>query len=271
MSDFPPGLLAVVGAATGLVGALLGLGGGVFLVPLLTLAVGVPIRVAIAASLISVIATASASATVNLNRGLVNLRLGLVLEVATSMGGLTGSLVASRLTQRQLFMVFGLTLAVMGGVVALRSKRRNVMADLAVEPGMLGGRLQEGATPYVYRVRRLPLGLLASLVAGAVSGVLGLGGGIVKVPFLNAFCGVPIRVAAATSTFMIGVTAAASAIPYFSRGDVALPLTAAVCLGALPGSLLGAHLSHRVQARSLKILMALVLLIVGGRMGLEGL
>jgi uncharacterized membrane protein YfcA len=117
----------------------------------------------------------------------------------------------------------------------------------------------------------MPVALSSSIAAGALSGLLGLGGGIIKVPVLNTFCGIPIRVAAATSTFMIGVTAAASAFLYFSRGDVALDLTAAVCLGALPGSLLGARLSDRVQARSLKIMMALVLLVVAARMALEGL
>jgi uncharacterized membrane protein YfcA len=266
------GILILAGACTGLVGALLGLGGGVFLVPILTLALGVPIRAAIAASLISVIATASASATVNLNRGLVNMRLGLVLEVATSVGGLAGGITAAYLSQRQLFVTFAATLAVMGVLMAARSGRRNVIPEsTAAEPGLLGGRLREEGVTYLYRVKRLPVGLLASLVAGAISGLLGLGGGIIKVPVLTTFCGVPIRVAAATSTFMIGVTAAASAIIYFSRGDVALPLAAAVCIGALPGSLLGAHLSDRVQARSLKILMALVLLVVGARMALAGL
>ena len=271
MPEISAALLFATGAATGLVGALLGLGGGVFLVPLLTLGFGVPIRAAIAASLISVIATASASATVNLNRGLVNMRLGLVLEVATSVGGLLGGLAASRLTQRQLFVTFAATLAVMGVLMALRSGRRNVIADLAVDPGLLGGRLREGDTTFVYRVRRLPVAMSSSLVAGALSGLLGLGGGIIKVPVLNTFCGIPIRVAAATSTFMIGVTAAASAFLYFSRGDVALDLTAAVCLGALPGSLLGAHLSDRVQARVLKIIMAVVLVVVAARMALEGM
>jgi uncharacterized membrane protein YfcA len=263
-------LLFATGAATGLVGALLGLGGGVFLVPLLTLGFGVPIRAAIAASLISVIATASASATVNLNRGLVNMRLGLVLEVATSVGGLLGGLAASQLSQRQLFLTFAATLAVMGVLMARRSGKRNVIADLAVDPGVLGGRLREGDTTFVYRVRRMPVALSSSLAAGALSGLLGLGGGIIKVPVLNTFCGIPIRVAAATSTFMIGVTAAASAFLYWSRGDVALSLTAAVCLGALPGSLLGAHLSERVHARYLKLLMAVVLLVVAVRMALEG-
>jgi uncharacterized protein len=271
MQAVPVAMLVLTGAATGLVGSLLGLGGGVFLVPLLTLVLHVPIRAAIAASLISVIATASASAAVNLNRGLVNMRLGLVLEVATSVGGLAGGLTAARLTQHQLFVAFGLTLGVMGVVMAARLGRRNVISDPAVDPGRLGGRLQEGSSSYVYRVRQLPFGLFASLIAGAVSGLLGVGGGIVKVPVLNAFCGIPIRVAAATSTFMIGVTAAASAFIYFSRGDVALPLTTAVAIGALPASLLGASLSGRLRARSLKVMMAIVLLAVGARMALEGM
>jgi hypothetical protein len=270
VSDIPTFILIVSGAATGLIGAMLGLGGGVFLVPLLALALGVPIRTAIAASLISVIATACASSTINLERGLVNMRLGMTLEVATTLGGLAGGLIAAALSQRQLFLTFGATLAVMGVVMAMRSGRRNVIADEAgVEPGRLGGRLQEGDRSYVYRIRRLPVALAASLVAGAISGLLGVGGGIVKVPVLNAFCGIPIRVAAATSAFMIGVTGAASAFLYFGRGDVALHLTAAVAVGALPGSLLGARLSQRVEARSLKIIMAVVLLLVGLRMALE--
>lgn len=271
MIAVPTLILVMTGAATGLVGALLGLGGGVFLVPLLSLTFGVPIRTAIAASLISVIATASASSTINLERGLVNMRLGMALEVATTLGGLAGGLIAASLTQRQLFLAFGATLAVMGLVMAARSARRNVIADEGAEPGRLGGRLQEDGRSYVYRVRRLPLAMTSSLVAGAISGLLGVGGGIIKVPVLNAFCGVPIRVAAATSAFMIGVTGAASAFLYFGRGDVALHLTAAVAVGALPGSLLGARLSHRVQARSLKLIMAVVLLLVGLRMALESL
>jgi uncharacterized protein len=270
MSDASPLLLFATGAATGLLGSMLGLGGGVFLVPLLTLALGVPIRVAIAASLISVMATAVASASVNLDRGLVNMRLGLLLEVATASGALLGGLVAAHLTQRQLFIIFAVTMASMGLVMALRSGRRNVIVDLSVDVGTLGGRLQEGEAVYGYRVRRLPIGIVASLVAGAVSGLLGLGGGIVKVPILNTFCGIPIRVAAATSTFMIGITTAASAFLYYGRGEVVLPLTAAVALGALPGSLVGARISDRVATRSLKMLMAVVLLGLGLRMALEG-
>jgi uncharacterized membrane protein YfcA len=270
MFDASPLLLFATGAATGLLGSMLGLGGGVFLVPLLTLALGVPIRVAIAASLISVMATAVASASVNLDRGLINLRLGLLLEVATASGALLGALVAAHLTQRQLFLTFAVTMSSMGLVMALRAGRRNVIAGVSDDVGALGGRLQEGEAVYFYRARRLPIGVFASLVAGAVSGLLGLGGGIVKVPILNTFCGIPIRVAAATSTFMIGITTAASAFLYYGRGEVVLPITAAIALGALPGSLVGARISDRVATRSLKVLMAVVLLGVGLRMGLEG-
>jgi uncharacterized protein len=270
MSDASPLLLVATGAATGLIGSMLGLGGGVFLVPLLTLALGVPIRVAIAASLISVMATAVASASVNLDRGLVNMRLGLLLEVATASGALLGGLITAHLTQRQLFLIFAATMSSMGLVMALRSGRRNVIADLDADVGALGGRLREGEAVYVYRVRRLGIGIVASLVAGAVSGLLGLGGGIVKVPILNTFCGIPIRVAAATSTFMIGITTAASAFLYYGRGEVLLPLTAAVALGALPGSLIGARISDRVATRALKVLMAVVLIGVGLRMAMEG-
>ena len=270
MLEASPLLLFVTGAATGLLGALLGLGGGVFLVPLLTLVLGIPIRVAIAASLISVMSTAVASASVNLDRGLINVRLGLLLEVATAAGALLGGLVAAQLTQRQLYLTFAVTMAAMGMVMAMRSGRRNVIADLETDVGSLGGRLQEGDSAYVYRVRRLPVGVAASLVAGAISGLLGLGGGIVKVPILNTFCGIPIRVAAATSTFMIGVTTAASAFLYYGRGEIVLPVTAAVALGALPGSLIGARISDRVATRALKVLMAIVLIAVGLRMAVEG-
>jgi uncharacterized membrane protein YfcA len=157
----------------------------------------------------------------------------------------------------------------MAVIMVLRSRRRNLIASVEAQLGTLGGRLEEGGVMYVYRLKRLPVALVASLVAGAISGLFGVGGGIVKVPALTTFCGVPIRVAAATSTFMIGVTAAASAFIYFGRGDVNLPLTAAVVVGSLPGSLLGARVSDRIQARSLKMIMALVLALVAVRMLLE--
>lgn len=266
-----PWIYALTGAGTGLVGAMLGLGGGIFLVPMLTLAFDVPFRTAVAASLISVIATASVTSTVNLGRGLVNFRLGMALEIATTIGGLTGGIVAALLAPKYLFTTFGFTLAAMGLIMASRSGRRNVIANLEADTGLLGGRLDEGGRTYVYRLRRVPLAFGASLLAGSISGLLGLGGGIIKVPILNSFCGIPIKVATATSAFMIGVTAAASAFVYYGRGDVDLRLAAAIALGALPGSLAGARLAHAVEARSLKVFMAAVLLVVGAQMAVKGL
>jgi uncharacterized membrane protein YfcA len=169
-----------------------------------------------------------------------------------------------------LFLIFAGTMGAMGLVMAVRSGHRNVISDLSVDVGRLGGQLSEGGARYVYRVRRLHVAVVASLLAGAVSGLLGLGGGIIKVPVLNTFCGIPIRVAAATSTFMIGITTAASAFLYYGRGEIALPLTAAVALGALPGSLVGARIGDRVATRWLKLLMAVVLFGVGLRMAVEG-
>jgi uncharacterized membrane protein YfcA len=271
MLELSPWIYAATGAVTGILGATLGLGGGIFLVPVLTLVFDIPFRTAVAASLISVIATASVASTVNLGRGLVNFRLGMTLEIATTIGGLTGGFLAALLTQRQLFSIFGLTLAGMGVIMALRSGRRNVIAGAGVEPGLLGGQLEEDDRIYVYRLRRTPLALGASLLAGSISGLLGLGGGIIKIPILTAFCGIPIKVAAATSAFMIGVTAAASAFVYYGRGDIDLALAAAIALGALPGSLAGARLGHALEARSLKLFLAVVLFVVGGQMAIKAL
>jgi uncharacterized membrane protein YfcA len=266
-----PAVLFGVGAATGLIGSLLGLGGGVLLVPLLTISLGVPFRTAVAVSLMSVIASASASATINLRKGLVNLRLGLVLEVATSVGGLCGAVISHALTEAQLYAAFATAMAVLGIGMAARSQSRNVIADPTVDTGRLGGILQEGITAYAYRFTRVSVALAAALLAGAVSGLLGVGGGTVKVPVLNALCGIPIRVAAATSTFMIGVTAAASAFQYYGRHEVPLALMAPVCLGTLPASLLGAHLSDGIHPRLLKVLMAIVLLSSSAQMALRAL
>ena len=262
-----PALLFLTGAATGLVGSLLGLGGGVLLVPLLTLALGVPIRTAIAASLMSVIASASASATVNLRRGLVNIRLGLVLEVATSVGGLAGGLASSLLSERALYAAFGVVMAVMGAAMALRSGTRNVISDLSVDTGRLGGRLQEGAHTFVYRVKRLPLGLFASLVAGAVSGLLGVGGGTVMVPLLVLWAHYSQRDAHAASLAAIIPISIAGILTFGIAGRV--HWLDALALGAVVGARLGAGLLTRIDERLLKIVFGCFLVAVAVTMGVH--
>jgi uncharacterized membrane protein YfcA len=149
-----------------------------------------------------------------------------------------------------------------------RLKRRNVMLDPSSDPGVLGGRFhdEESGGMVTYRIRRLPVAIGASFVAGNVSSMLGIGGGIIKVPILNAWCGMPMRAAAATSAFMIGVTATAGAVIYYGRGQILPILAAAAVLGVQLGSWGGMRFGQRASAKWLKILMAVVLIVVSGLM-----
>jgi uncharacterized membrane protein YfcA len=264
-------VLLAAGALAGALGALLGLGGGVFLVPFLVLGLHVPMRVAVGVSLTTVIATSSVVSAGTAGRHLMNIRLGMALEVATTAGALTGGLIATVLSQRTLQELFGLVAAATGIVMLGRLERRNVLLASDGPPGRLGGRFYEDESggEVIYRVRRLPLGLLASFIAGGVSTLLGLGGGIIKVPVLNAWCGVPLRAAAATSAFMIGVTATAGAVIYFARGDIVPSMAAATVLGVLAGSRAGFHVGARARSKWLKLLMAVVLFIVSALMFLR--
>jgi uncharacterized protein len=246
-------------------GALLGLGGGVFLVPLLVLGLHVPMRLAVGISLTTVIATSSIVTSGRMGRSLVNLRLGMVLEVATTAGGLTGGIVAAMLAASTLQRLFGLV-AVLSALAMLgRLERRNVLLDQGIDTGRLGGRYfeEESGAVVAYRVRRVPLAMVVSFAAGSVSSLLGVGGGVLKVPALTAWCGVPLRAAAATSAFMIGVTATAGAVIYYGRGEIVPWMAASSVLGVLAGSRAGFALGERARAKWLKLLLAAVLLAVG--------
>ena len=252
------------GSIAGGVGALLGIGGGVFLVPLLNLVLGFPLRTAAAISLATVIATSSSVSAGRAGTQLINLRLGMVLEVATVAGSLLGGISAHLFAESTLQRLFGAVAIIVAAAVLRRLNRRNVNLDPAAEPGQLGGRFfeTESGGPVTYRVKRLPVALAASFAAGNVSSLLGVGGGIIKVPALNAWCGVPMRAAAATSAFMIGVTATGGAIIYYGRGDLPPLAAAPAVLGVQLGSWVGLHLARRASARWLKILLAAVLVIV---------
>jgi len=251
-----------LGVVAGMVGTLLGLGGGVFLVPFLVLALDIPFHTAAAISLTTVIATSTAVSAAAAGRQLINLRLGMVLEVATAFGGLTGGITAYTLSPRSLQLLFGTVAAAIGLVTLARLNRQ----DSAAGPGR--GRF--GATYFdppsgrmvTYAVKRLPIAIAASFVAGNISTLLGVGGGIVKVPVLNAWCGVPMRAAAATSAFMIGVTATAGAVIYYGRGDLIPQLAAAAVLGVHVGSAAGMRFGQRLGQRALSLLMAIVLFTV---------
>ena len=264
MPAITPALASVVfgaGVAAGGVGALLGIGGGVFLVPLLHLALGFQLRTAAAISLATVIATSSSVSAARSGTQLINLRLGMVLEVATVAGSLLGGFTAYLFSESTLQRLFA-AVAVLAGIALLgRLNRRNVVLDPNADPGRLGGRFHELESGGVvtYRIRRLPLALLASFAAGNVSSLLGIGGGIIKVPVLNAWCGMPVRAAAATSAFMIGVTAASGAIIYFGRGDLRPLAAAPAVLGVQLGSWAGVRLAHHTPARWLKLWLVSVL------------
>jgi len=250
----------VAGAIAGCLGSLLGIGGGVFLVPFLNAILGFPFEIARAVSLMTVIATSSAVSAGTAGRNTINLRLGMVLEVASATGGLLAGITVERMSKGTLSLVFAIVTALIASLMVTRLEKRNVLqAD--VDTGALGGRFyeEESGREVAYRVKRLPLGMFASLLAGAVSGTLGIGGGILKVPVLNAWCGVPLRAAAATSALMIGVTAAASVPLFYARGQVDPPIAAAAVLGVLAGSRAGFWFGGRARAKWLKLLMACVL------------
>lgn len=261
-------VFALTGAITGLVGALLGLGGGVFLVPLLALGFGLDPRTAVAASLVAVVTTSSSATMVNMGRGLVNVPLAFTLLLTTSAGSLAGGIIAHHFSTRALYATFAATLFVVSIIVTSRSGKRNVIDDPGLDTGALGGRIEENGNTFSYLVKRLPLALIVSLIAGAISGLLGVGGGVIQVPVLNSFCGIPIRVAAATSGFMIGPTAAISAFIYLNRGDMNPLITAAVALGSLPGSIFGSWLSRHIAVRSIKGILATSLIVVALRLAM---
>ena len=252
------------GAAAGGLGVALGLGGGIFLVPFLTLALGFPLKSAAAISLSTVIATSSAVSARRAGNQLINLRLGMVLEVATTAGSLLGGITAQLVSETTLQRLFGVVSIAVAFVMLGRINRRNVILDPAADPGRLGGRFHEDESGGVvtYRVKRLPLALAASFIAGNVSSLLGIGGGIIKVPVLNAWCGVPLRAAAATSALMIGVTATGGAIIYYGHGDLRPLLAAPAVLGVQIGSWGGARFAERFSVKWLKLLMSALLIVV---------
>jgi uncharacterized membrane protein YfcA len=245
----------------GFLGALTGLGGGVVIVPLLTLVLGVDIRYAVGASLVSVIATSSGAAAAYVREGFSNIRIGMFLEIATTFGALVGAYLATRLPTRTIGLVFGVVLL----LSAYFSSREAPAPETTHEPDQLAYRLKlQGSYPapdgeHPYQARRVPLGFAMMFGAGALSGLLGIGSGAMKVLAMDQAMGLPFKVSTTTSNFMIGVTAAASAGIYLSRGFLDPGLAMPVMLGVLAGSMLGAKVLVRARVRSLRIVFALVI------------
>jgi len=257
----------------GFLGSLTGLGGGVVIVPLFTLAFGVDIRYAIGASLVSVIATSSGAAAAYVREGFSNIRIGMFLEIATTLGALVGAALSSTLSTQILAVIFGAVLV----YSAFLSGRRREEDHRIDKPDPWATLLKLDASyptrdgKVQYHVRGIPGGFSLMFVAGTLSGLLGIGSGAVKVLAMDQAMRLPFKVSTTTSNFMIGVTAAAGAGVYLSRGYIDPGLAMPVVLGVLIGSLLGARILFGTKTRLLRIIFALVILALGIEMIYNGL
>ncbi len=266
--------LVAIGA--GIFGALLGLGGGAIIVPVLTLALGIDIHYAIGASIVSVIATSSGAAAAYLRDGVTNIRVGMFLEMATTTGAIAGALVAGYLGGPVLFVIFSLVLLYSAFAMF---RRRDAELPTGVEMGRLANFLNLGSSYYdtaldrhvQYNVRGARYGLPLMFIAGAVSGLLGIGSGVLKVPAMDIAMKLPMKVSTATSNLMIGVTAAASAGVYFIRGDVNPFIAAPVAMGVLIGATLGTRLMMRARSTQIRKVFIIVLVVVALQMLVKGL
>jgi uncharacterized protein len=264
--------LIVSGSFAGLLGALVGIGGGLIVVPVLVLGFGVDIKIAIASSLVAVVASSTAAGSVYVGKGLANMRLGMTLEIATTLGGISGGLLAVLIPAKVISGLFA-ALMVVTSTLIIRSKELPKKApprsdgnaksvDGQETVGQLSGSYYD---PYHkelihYRAERLALGSAVSFVAGIMSGLLGVGGGFIKVPAMTLGMKVPMKVAAATSNFMIGVTAASSLFVYFARGLIHPMIAAPIAIGISIGAIYGTSVAQKVSPGALKKIMGVLMI-----------
>jgi len=266
-------LLLLTSVAAGFLGSLLGLGGGIIIVPTLTLLFHVDIRYAIAASLISIIATSSGAAASYLKDNLTNLRLAVLLEVGTVSGAITGFLIAKKIENRYLFLLFGIILLFSALMMLRRREDHITFADhpWSQKLKLAGHYPGVGGKPIFYKVAQVPLSLFAMFFAGILSALLGIGSGIFKVLAMDGAMKLPMKVSSATSNFMIGVTATASAGAYLLRGDVRPEIAAPVSVGIILGSYCGARMMAKIPASLIRKIFVGILSIVSIQMILKGL
>jgi uncharacterized membrane protein YfcA len=268
--------LLLVSILAGFIGAMFGLGGGILIVPFLTLVEGVPVPLAVGASIVSVVATSSSSAATYVRDHLTNIRLGMFLEIGAVAGAITGAFVAVYLPAAALLILFGVLLLYTTAVM-IRGRRLDfpsgVSPDKAAQRLSLGGEYEELSTnvSVKYEVTRTPLTLSITYFAGIVSALLGVGGGIINVPTMNLVSKIPFKAASATSNFMIGVTAAASSSVYLFRGDVNPLLTAPLIIGVAGGAIIGTKVLKVTPPAQVKIAFGVLLAAISVLMILKGL
>lgn len=248
-------ILGIVGFAAGTLGSIVGLGGGILIIPVLAVYMGVPMHHAIGVSLMAVIATSTATSSVNVERGVTDIRLGMTLELATTLGAIGAAVIAGYVHRTTLAILFTCFLLYTGLSLLKRAwQGRFQKAESKIPP---------------YDIHNYPAGMGAAFFAGGMSGLLGIGGGAVKVPVMYLFMRVPLRVATATSNFMIGVTASASAFIYWGRGDVVLSLAAPIIVGVFAGSLTGARLAPKLRTSYVLGILIFVTLYLASQMILK--
>ncbi|MBT9332890.1 sulfite exporter TauE/SafE family protein [Paracidobacterium acidisoli] len=251
----------------GLLGALTGLGGGVVIVPVLTILFHIDIRYAIGASLVSVIATSSGAAAAYVREGFSNIRIGMFLEIATTLGALLGAWLTAKVTTHTIGILFGVVL-LYSAYSSLRARHDHLDAkpDALALKLKLSGCFPGENGPEKYLAHRVPAGFGLMFAAGTLSGLLGIGSGAVKVLAMDQAMRLPFKVSTTTSNFMIGVTAAASAGIYLSRGYISPGLAMPVMLGVLAGSLAGSHLLVKARVHTLRVVFAVVIVALGVEM-----
>jgi hypothetical protein len=263
-------LFVAGGVAVGVFGSLLGLGGGLLMVPLLSLGFHLPLREAIGVSLVCVIVTSGASASVFLDRGSANLRLGMFLELFTAVGALVGGTIAFLLPERFLSGLFAVLLLYTASTM-IRSRRGAPAGDEPAADSSEAGspptgvstarsRLADGMSGPAYRVRAPLAGAVGGVGAGTASALLGIGGGLIMVPVMHITMGVPLRMATATSNLMVGITASTSALVYLLRGGIDAYATGPAAVGVFLGATIGSRIAHRVRVGALRLLFAAVLM-----------
>ena len=260
MSLFLALFTTVIGA--GILGALLGLGGGIFLVPALTLLFHLPIRIAVGTSLMGVIATSAAVVAVESPGRGADISLALRLEMSTAAGAIVGGWLAGWISPASMYLLFALVVFLTGAYTIYKGYKVHAQKGISPSDDLFGAN---------YVPSHWAWGLSLALLAGMVSGRLGVGGGFIKVPLMDAIMGVPLGVAAATSNFMVGITAAASFFVYYNRGDIYPFLILPTSLGVLLGAILGIRLMPHLRAAWLRLVLVGLMFIMGIHMILQGL
>lgn len=256
----------------GLIGALLGLGGGIIIIPVLTLMLGIPIHEAIGASIVSVIATSSGSAIAYVRDKITNIRIGMFLETATTVGAITGAFIAGHISVKALYITFALLMFYSAATMTRKRNARYIEGQVQEDPiakrlSMSGQYFDKALhTEIHYQVAHVIPGWLVNYTAGILSGLLGIGGGAFKVLGMDVFMRLPMKVSTATSNFMIGVTAAASAGVYFTRGDIDPVVAGPVAIGVLIGALAGTRIMVRLNSKTLRLLFIPILLLIAIQM-----